>query len=242
MLFSNVAPRVIALGLLIGVASAVPAAAIPVSVYADGTTDFGFDPTDVAAAIAAGANAPLPVGLLDDGVPWLTITTPDGISGVKGKDKENPTTGSSVWTLHIAANAPQGELQNFALVILGHDPNDPIGKYKTENVGLEIDTELPWQFVTPGGSVSTTGTTGSDPVYVAFLLGDLVAGEEYEMPIDYLLGQKPKKGKNASGEKVFMFPRYAYAYVSGVVVPEPSTLALLALGAATVGFAARRSR
>ena len=242
MLFSNVAPRAIALGLLIGVASAVPAAAIPVSVYADGTTDFGFDPTDVAAAIAAGANAPLPVGTLDDGVPWLTITTPDGISGVKGKDKENPTSGSSVWTLHIAANAPQSELQNFALVILGHDPNDPIGKYKTENVGLEVDTALPWLFITPGGSVSTTGTTGSDPVYVAFLLGDLEAGEEYEMPIDYLLGQKPKKGKNASGEKVFMFPRYTYAYVSGVVVPEPSTLALLALGAATVGVVARRSR
>ena len=241
MLFSNVAPRAIALGLLIGVASAVPAAAIPVSVYADGTTDFGFDPNDVAAAIAAGANAPLPVGPLDDGVPWLTITTPDGISGVKGKNKLEPTIGSSIWTLHLAANAPEDALQDVALVILGHDPNDPIQKYKTENVGLEIDTALPWLFVTPGGAVSTTGAAGSDPVYVAFLLGDLEAGEDYEVPIEYRLGHKPKKAKNLSGLKLFFFPRYAYAIVS-ISVPEPSTLALLLMGAATAGFVVRRAR
>ena len=88
----------------------------------------------------------------------------------------------------------------------------------------------------------TAGSSGSDPVYVAFLLGDLEAGEDYQMPIEYLLGQKLKKGKNAAGEKVFMFPRYAYAVVSVSSVPEPSTLALLALGAATVGLAARRAR
>ena len=243
MLFSNVASRAVALGLLIGVASAVPAAATPVSVYADGTTDYGFDPNDVAAAVAAGADAPTGVGSLDDGVPWLTITTPDGISGVKGKNKLNPSKGSSTWTLHLGANAPEDALADFALVILGHDPNDPIEKYKTENVGLEIDTALPWLFVTPGGAISTTGTTGGDPVYVAFLLGDLEAGEDYEIPVDYLLGQKLKKAKNASGEKVFMFPRYAYAVVSiSGSVPEPSTLTLLLMGAATVGFAVRRAR
>jgi hypothetical protein len=242
MSFSSLSSRALALGLLLGLAGAAPASAIPVNVYADGTSDYGFDPSDVAAAIAAGADDPTSVDALGSGVPWLTITTPDGISGVKGKDKENPTTGSSVWTLHIGANAPQDQLENFALVILGHDPNDPIGKYKTENVGLTVDTALPWLFVTPGGSISTTGTAGSDPVYVAFLLDDLEAGEDYEMPIEYLLGQKPKKGKNAAGEKVFMFPRYAYAVVSVTGVPEPSTLALFALGAASLGLAARRVR
>jgi hypothetical protein len=242
MLFSSFASRALALGLLIGLASAAPASAIPVSVYADGSTDFGFDPNDVAAAIAAGADEPTPVGTMDDGVPWLTITTPDRISGLRGKDRLNPSRGSSIWTLHIGANAPQDQLQNFALVILGHDPNDPVGKYKSENVGLEIDTALPWLFVTSGGSISTTGTAGSDPVYVAFLLGDLEAGENYHMPIEYRLGQKLKKGKNAAGEKVFMFPRYSYAIVSVSGVPEPSTLALLLLGAGTVAFAARRAR
>jgi hypothetical protein len=237
--------RAVALGLLLGgLLGALPAAATPVSVYADGTADFGFDPADVAAAIAAGANDPTSVGTLGSGSPWLTITTPNGISGVKGKNKENPTTGSSIWTLHIAANAPTSALDDFALVITGHDPNDPIKKYKSENVGLEIDTELPWLFVTPGGSLSAAGTTGGtgSPIYIAFLLGDLEPGGDYEIPIEYLLGQKPKKAKNASGEKVFTFPRYTYAVVSITGVPEPSTFALLGVGALALGLAARRAR
>jgi hypothetical protein len=242
MLFSNSVVRAAALGLATCLASALPAAAIPVNVYADGTTDFGFDPSDVAAAIGAGADDPTGVDGLNGGTPWLTITTPDGISATKGKNKDNPSKGSSVWTLHIGDNAPQGALEDFALVILGHDPNDPIQKYKSENVGLTIDTTLPWLFVTPDG-VSSAGTTGGGgPVYVAYLLGDLEAGESYDIPIEYLLGQKLKKVKNASGDKVYMFPRYSYAVVSGVPVPEPGTFALLGFGALAAVAAARRAR
>jgi hypothetical protein len=237
-------PRFALLALLLGgIASALPAAATPVDVYADGSTDFGFDPADVAAAIAAGANAPTPVGVMSGGGSWLDITTPHGISGTKGKNKLNPSKGSSTWTLHIAGNAPAAALEDFALVILGHDPNDPIDKYATGNVGLAIDTELPWLFVTPGGGIGPTGAGASGPVYVAYLLGDLEAGESYSIPIEYLLGQKLKKAKNEFGEKVLMFPRYSYAVVSlGEVVPEPSTLALLALSALAAGAAARRAR
>ena len=225
--------RAAALGLVLALgASAGPAAALPVTVYADGTTDFGFDPADVAAAIAAGADEPTTVEGLDDGLPFITVTTPNGIPGVKGKDKTNPSMGSSIWTIHVDAQTPEALLQDFALVILGHDPNDPISKYKTENVGLEIDTEVPWLFVTP---------EGEDPIYVAYLLGDLVAGESYDIPIEYRVGQKLKKTKNDAGEKVFTFPRYAYAVVSIESVPEPSTLALFALGAASAAFAKRRT-
>jgi hypothetical protein len=226
--------RALALGILIAsLWSASPSAALPVTVYADGTEQFGFDPADVAAAISAGASQPTEVNGLTDGVPYITITTPDGITGTKGKDKTNPSTGSSIWTIHVSAQTPEALLQDFALVILGHDPNDPIEKYETGNVGLEIDTEVPWLFVTP---------EGEDPIYVAYLLGDLVAGNSYEVPIEYRVAQKLKKvGKDENGDKLYMFPRYAYAIASiPEVVPEPSLLALLALAAAA-GFAGRRS-
>jgi len=234
MLSLRIPARAAALGLVLGLAaSAVPASALPVTVYADGTTDYGFDPADVAAAVAAGADDPTTVDGVDDGIPFFSVTTPNGISGVKGKNKENPSKGSSIWTLHVDAQTPEALLQDFALVILGHDPNDPISKYKTENVGLEIDTEAPWLFV---------NEDGEDPIYVAYLLGDLQAGGSYDIPIEYRVGQKLKKTKNAAGEKVYMFPRYAYAVVQIDSVPEPSTLALLLLGGAAAGFTVRRAR
>ena len=227
--------RAVALAVLVAwVSSASPSAALPVTIYADGTTDFGFDPADVAAAIAAGASEPTEVNGLTDGVPFITITTPNGLEGLRGKDRTEPSRGASIWTIHVSAQTPEALLQDFALVILGHDPNDPIGKYETGNVGLEIDTEVPWLFVTP---------EGEDPIYVAYLLGDLVAGNSYEVPIAYRLAQKLKKaGKDENGNKIFTFPRYAYAVVSiPEIVPEPSTLALLALAAAA-GLARRRTQ
>jgi hypothetical protein len=247
MLFSGLGLRGVGLCFLLGasgwVASALPAAAVPVSVYADGSSDFGFDPDDVAAAIGAGAHAPTAIGPLDDGSPWLRITTPTGISGSKGKSKAKPSKGSSTWTLHIDAAAPEQELANVALVILGHDPNDPVRGYRTENVGLTVDTSLPWMFVTPGvTTLSSSEPAASGPVYVAYLLGDLKPGQSYQIPVDYLLGQKLKKGKKLGGKgKAYLFPRYTYAVVS-LSLPEPGTLALLALAALAVGVGTRRAR
>lgn len=237
MLLSRSPVRAVALGVLVAWgASASPAAALPVTIYADGATSYGFDPADISAAIAAGASEPTEVDGLSGGIPYITITTPDGISGVKGKNKASPSLGTSVWTIHIAPQTPAELLEDFALVILGHDPNDPIGKYQTGNVGLEIDTELPWLFVTP---------EGEDPIYVAYRLGDLEAGGSYDVPIEYRVGQKlvKVKGKGPSGEKLYRFPRYAYAIVSiPSVVPEPSVLALLLLGVVSARMAARRAR
>ncbi len=218
------AARVFALSLLLsGIAGS--ADALPVTVYADGTTDYGFDPADVGAANAAGAAAPTPVDGLGDGEGYFDVTTPDGIPGVKGKNKSNPSRGSSIWTLTVDDETPADLLQNFCLVILGHDPNDPLS-YKTGNVGLQIDTNIPWVLVEPDDG----GTT-----YVAFLLGNLEAGGSYEIPIEYRVGQKLKK-KNG----VNVFPRYAIAYLS-VPLPEPSTF-VLGVGAAVFALAARRKR
>jgi hypothetical protein len=202
---------------------AASAHALPVTLYANGTPSTGFDPADVAAALAAGASAPTPVVGLGGGDGYFSITTPTGIPGVKGKSKRKPSRGTSTWTLRVAPETPADLLQNFCLVILGHDPNDP-RKYKTKNVGLQVGTDLPWRLVTPlAGGVT----------YVAYQLGELEAGQSYEIPIEYRVGQKLKKKKG-----VFIFPRYAVAYLS---LPEPSTL-MLGLAGFAFALVARRKR
>ena len=212
-----------ALALLIFLGLTTSAAALPITLYANGTPSTGFDPADVAAALAAGAAAPTLVDGLGDGFGYFVITTPDGIPGVKGKSKLKPARGTSTWTLHVSPETPADLLQNFCVVILGHDPHDP-RKYKTPNVGLEIGTDLPWRLVMPaqGG-----------PTYLAYQLGDLQPGQSYEIPIEYRVGQKLKKTHG-----VLIFPRYTVAYLS---LPEPSTLVL---GLAGLAFAlgARRRR
>jgi hypothetical protein len=215
--------RASASGLLLSILLTASAHALPVTLYANGTPSTGFDPADVAAALAAGAGSPTPVVGLGDGFGYFHITTPNGIPGVKGKSKQKPAQGISTWTLWVAPETPAELLQNFCVVILGHDPNDP-RKYKTKNVGLQIDTDLPWQLVTP----QVGGVT-----YLAYQVGDLEAGQNYEIPIEYRVGQKLKKKKG-----VFLFPRYTVAYLS---LPEPSTLVL---GVAGIAFAlgARRKQ
>jgi len=232
MLSLRIPARAAALGLLLGLAaSAGPASALSVTVYADGTTDYGFDPADVAAAIGAGVGSPTQVSGLDNGDGFFHITTPSGIPGVKGKNKTNPSQGSSVWTLHVDAATPADRLENFSLVILGHDPGDPIKGYKTGNVGLELNlpqsSPVPWILVDPGSG---------GPTYVAFQLGDLEAGGSYDLPIEYRIGQKLKK-KNG----VNIFPRYAVAYAADV--PEPSVV-MLGIGAVAfaLALAARRKQ
>lgn len=208
------------------VLAAAPASATPVTLYADGTTTFGFDPVDVAAAIEAGEAAPTVVAGVFGGSGQLSVTTPDGIPGSLGTSKANPSTGTSTWTV----SALSGSFEDLVLVILGHDPNDPLGGfYDTENVGLEIDTSDPrWFLVQPQGFSVT---------YLAYRLADseLLENESTLVPIEYRVGQ----GLFLMGDE-FIFPRYAIAYVS-VPVPEPSVLALL-IAAGVMGSVSRRLR
>lgn len=206
--------------------SASAASALPVTLYADRKAISGFDPLDVAAAIQQGAADPIPVTGLIGGQQYFSVTTPDGIPGVHGKNRKRPTQGTSTWTLRIAPETPADLLDDFFLVILGHDRHDPM-KYKTKKVGLEVSTSLPWLLV--------ENEAAPGLVHLAFSLGDLEAGGTYEIPIEYRFAGKLKK---KHGE--YIFPRYAIAFLSApLVVPEPGPLALLG-AALAVGWVARK--
>jgi hypothetical protein len=136
--------------------------------------------------------------------------------------------GWSTWTLRIAPETPAALLENFHLLILGHDRKDPM-KYKTKKVGLQVSTSLPWRLV--------ENESAPGMIHLAYDLGDVVAGGVYEIPIEYRYAGKLKK---KHGE--YIFPLYAIAFLSlpvTVPVPEPSTLALLGSTLAA-GWVARR--
>jgi hypothetical protein len=202
------------------------ASALPVTLYANRNAASGFDPLDVATATQQGSAEPIPVSGLIGGQQYFSVTTPDGIPGVKGKNRRRPSTGTSTWTLRIAPETPAELLDDFFLVILGHDRHDPM-KYKTKKVGLEVSTSRSWLLV------ENEAVPGL--VHLAFSLGDLEAGGTYEIPIEYRYAGKLKK---RHGE--YIFPRYAIAFLSApLLVPEPGPLALLG-AALALGWAARR--
>jgi hypothetical protein len=209
------------LWLLLGVFAAH---ATPVTLYADGNMIAGFDADDVADAVAAGFAEPITVSGLFGGEGYFNVVTPDGIPGTQGQSKLNPSTGTSTWTLQIADDTPEDLLQNFFLVILGHDQNDP-QPYFTQNVGLEVETGSPWTLF--------RNEVAPDQVYLAYFLGDLDPLIDYQIPIEYRVGQALFI---EGGE--FIFPRYTIAFLAGV--PEPSTLMLLAAAFAGLWMAGKR--
>jgi hypothetical protein len=228
--FLCLSPRATARGGLIALLllCASPASALPVTLYADRDAISGFDAQDVAAAIQLGMAEPIAVSGLIGGEQYFSITTKDGIPGVHGWSRRRPTRGISTWTLRIAPETPAELLDDFFLVILGHDRNHPM-RYPTRKVGLRIDTSSPWRLF--------ENAAAPGMIHLAYALGDVEAGGVYTIPIEYRFAGRPRM---AFGD--YMFPRYSIAFLSppsNTPVPEPSTLALLG-AALAAGWVLRR--
>lgn len=225
----------VAAALVLAALLAAPAAAAPIRLWLEPNGGFGFDAASTAAATSAGVPT-LPDSTFFSnpagGPARITVTTPSPISGasVTGATLQNPSTGTSTWTV----TAQDRAYQDLWIVIQGHDPNDPEAAYYDENheIGLEIDPADPgWAIVHP------TGFPGVS--YLAYFVGDLAQGAGFGVPIDYVVAKALKVV--STNPTVHMFPQYRVNFLELTVVPEPAAVTLLAVGGALLAIRKRRA-
>jgi hypothetical protein len=225
-----------AAALMLWASSALPASAVPVRLWLQPNSGFGFDAPSVSAAQSTG------VGALPDstffsnpasGPQHISITTPPSIPGVSivGATLANPSTGTSTWTVTAVDRANQ----DLWIVIQGHDPNDANASYynANEKIGLVIDpTDANWRVVHPAGFPGVS--------YLAYRIGDLAQNASFDVPISYVVAQALMIVPGSS-PLLRMFPQYRVNFLELVLVPEPVLLSLLAFGGAALAMRKRQT-
>lgn len=221
--------RAAALGLVAAFFS-TQAPAVPV--YFDGpqvdtgsvTLKLGISEADALAAQAAGVSIiDLDAGLSSyTGVLSVSVQNP-----IPANDTSAPKTGDGSWSVTYVSSTPIPQDQLLYLVFA--TTVDPF--YAPANVGLDIDPDHWAIFLGQRGGV--------DVYFPAFLLGQPAAGTgAVEVPVNYLVrNQALKPGEGGS----FVFPQIQVA-VTTAPVPEPSAVAMFALGLLTVAASRRHRR
>ncbi len=221
-------------GALLSALLALPAAAVPLTVWLQPNGGFGFDAASSTAASNAGVDT-LPDSQFfanpSSGPARITITTPPSIPGtsVQNATFSNPSTGSSTWTV----TAQDRAYSDLWIVIQGHDPGDPEGTYydANEKIGLSIDSSDPnWALVHPSGFPSVT--------YLAYFIGDLAQGDSSDVSIQYAIAKALKVVQQ--NPQLCVFPQYRVNFLELAVVPEPVVISLLAFGGTLLAIRKRR--
>ena len=213
---------------------ALPAAAVPLTLWLQPNGGFGFDAASTTAATASGIDT-LPSSTFfsnpASGSPHIAITTPPSIPGtsVQNATFANPSTGTSSWTVKAEDRA----YSDLWIVIQGHDPNDANAAYYNENqkIGLVIDPADPnWALVHP------TGFPGVS--YLAYFVGDLAQGASFGVPISYAVAKALKV--ISSNPQLCVFPQYRVNFLELAAEPEPVVTSLLAFGGTLLATRKRR--
>jgi hypothetical protein len=203
-----------------------------VPVYFDGpqvdtgsvTLQLGISEAHALAAQAAGVSIiDLDAGLSSyTGVLSVSVQNP-----IPANDAGSPKTGDGMWTITYMSQTPIPD-DRFLYVVFATTV-DPF--YAPANVGLDIDPEHWAIFLGQRGGV--------DVYFPAFLLGQPAAGTgAIEVPVNYLVrNQALKPGEGGS----FVFPQIQVA-VTTAPVPEPSAVAMFALGLLSVAASRRHRR
>lgn len=221
--------RGLALAVVATAVLAVPTFAASVRLYIDddpanafGIGSFGWEPGDVAAAMAA--------GLVEQQVG--TFFSDDEGTRIGTQTLNNPITPSSnpaspTRTNPVAATALFGftaldrDYTNLSIVLIGKSPLSPAGTfYDPGNIGLRIDTADGWGLVRPDP------TGDPDLYYLTLEVGDLLQGETAELAFEYRVAQNLLL-IDSGPPPTFQLPQFWIGYMESV--PEMGGLLWLML-------------
>jgi hypothetical protein len=213
-------PQLCALAAAAVLSFAAPARAFPI--VFDGPGGFGVSSSTAGSVESAGflliQNVPVAPAAADG----LTIPAPDVLTAhiVSNPSLANPNTAQSRWSV---TDGGADSLQNAWLVFFG-----PV-TYTPTKVGIDLPGGGHWRLV----EVSA-GESGED-FYPAVFLGNLNPDDTATFLMNHVVGQPLTR----QGQTLIL-PQYSVGVLTGVPLPEPGTLALLAAGVA--GAALRRGR
>ena len=191
----------------------------------DGPGGFGISASSAASAEADGVPLLVVDQISTAASLGLTIPDPDVLffDLVGSPSVANPHTATSMWTVNKGG---AGALSDGWLVFLG--PTHTEG-YDPSLIGFEIDGDDGWALV----SVLFGGT---NYYYPAQFLGDIANGGATDFQMHHRVGQ-PLFQQGG----VFVLPQYSVGALQGILVPEPTALALLAVGVALAAGTKRRN-
>ncbi|HTO56108.1 MAG TPA: hypothetical protein VMR50_22190 [Myxococcota bacterium] len=202
-----------AVGLWVTSASAFP-------VLFGGSGGFGISASSASSAQTAGFSVIHGASIVPANDFDIVVPAPDVLSShiVGSPSVSNPNTAMSRWSV---TNGSDGNLSDAWLVFL-----TPL-TYTPSKVGIDLQSGGQW-------AIFDASAGGTDYFYPAVFLGDLGAQDTNTFLMHHVVGQ----ALTQQGQTLIL-PQYQIGIVTGIPLPEPSALLLIAAG---VGLAAALRR
>ncbi|MDJ0785429.1 MAG: hypothetical protein QNK05_01405 [Myxococcota bacterium] len=222
---------------------AAPSLAVSVTLFVDddpanafGVGAFGWEPADVANAMAAGLVEGPNTGFFsdDEGTRIMAEVLNNPIT--PDSNPTMPSKGDPVMaTALFQFTALDQDYEDLTLVVLGKSPVDPTGSFYTPGLlGLEVDAADGWGLVRPDPSGLP------DLYYLTLPLGELLQGNSVQIEVDYRVAQTlllVDPGNPPADPPTFELPQLWIGFQDAAITPEagglvwvlPAFMSLLAI-------------